>query len=67
MDLLVVAVGVVFLLWPLQYRWHIARIEKRLADRGEDVQRFRTTMKRVQPLVYAMPALGLLLIVVELA
>ena len=60
------AVGVVFLLWPLQYRWHIARIEKRLA-RGEDVQRFRTTMKRVQPLVYAMPALGAALIVVELA
>ena len=44
MDVPEVIAGALFVVWPLQYRWHMGKIESRIAARGDDPERFRRRM-----------------------
>lgn len=64
-----VAAGLLFMFWPVQYRWSIGRISRRLGDSGGDVERFERKMLH-PPVSYLPPMLavvGLMLVIVGLA
>jgi hypothetical protein len=60
-----IVAGVLFVLWPLQYRRSIGRIRRRLWERGGDVQKFDRAMNRawIRAAVVSSPFAGALLIV----
>jgi hypothetical protein len=68
MDVPLIAAGALFVIWPLQYRWNIGRIRRKLTDRGGDVERFDTAMERpwINAIVKTSPVAGLILIVLGL-
>jgi hypothetical protein len=65
MDGLTVLAGVLFVIWPVQYRWSIRRIRRRVEERGGDVERFERAMDRrwIRLMLAAAPVLGVVLIV----
>jgi hypothetical protein len=67
-DVWTIIPGVLFVIWPVQYRWSIGRIQDRLSQRGGDIERFRSTMDRswIRATLVAFPALGVALIIVGL-
>jgi hypothetical protein len=65
MDGLTVLAGVLFVIWPVQYRWSIRRIRRRVEERGGDVERFERAMDRrwMRVMLAGAPVLGVVLIV----
>jgi hypothetical protein len=65
MNGLTVLAGVLFAIWPIQYRWSMRRIRRRVEERGGDVERFERTMDRrwMGLMLAATPVLGVVLIV----
>jgi hypothetical protein len=68
MDAWIIIPGVLFVIWPLQYRWSTGRIQRRLSQRGGDIERLRSTMDHswIRASLMAFPALGVVLIIVGL-
>jgi predicted ABC-type ATPase len=64
-DAWTVLAGVLFMVWPLQYRWSISRVRRRVKEGGGDVERFERAMDRrwIRVMLVASPAIGVLLIV----
>jgi hypothetical protein len=60
--------GALFVIWPVQYRWSIGRIQDGLGQRGGDSERLRSTMDPswIRTSLVALPALGVVLIIVGL-
>ena len=46
MDPVLLLAGVLFLIWPIHFRWTMGRIRKRLVERGDDPERFEQSMDR---------------------
>jgi hypothetical protein len=65
MDGLTVLAGVLFVIWPIQYRWSMRRVRRRVEERGGDVERFERTMDRrwIWLMLAAAPVLGVVFIV----
>jgi hypothetical protein len=59
-----IVAGVLFVVWPLQYRHSIGRARERIAQHGGDVERFEATMDRrwIRVALRAAPVVGALLI-----
>jgi hypothetical protein len=64
-DGLTVLAGVLFVIWPIQLRWSVRRIRRRVEERGGDAARFERTMDRrwIRLTLVAAPVIGALLIV----
>jgi len=64
-DGLTVFAGVLFAISPIQYRWSIRRIRRRVEERGGHVERFERAMERrwMRLMLVAAPVFGVLLIV----
>jgi hypothetical protein len=60
-----VLAGILFVIWPLQYRWSIRRVRRRVEAHGGDVERFERAMDRrwIRVMLAAAPVIGVLLIV----
>ena len=60
-----VLAGILFVIWPLPYRWSMRRVRRRVEVRGGDVERFERAMDRrwIRAMLVAAPAIGVLLIV----
>jgi hypothetical protein len=67
-DALEVIAGVLFVLYPLHYRWEIRRIEDRIAARGGDADQFRAQMnhRAIRISLVVAPLVGIVFIVLGL-
>lgn len=65
MDVSLVVAGALFVVWPLQHRRSMRRIEGRIAARGGDVERFQRAMDRrwISALLWCAPVVGVALVV----
>lgn len=64
-DIWLIVAGVLFLIWPLQYRRSVRRIHERVATRGGDIGRFDRSMSRpwIRAMLIISPLAGIGLIV----
>jgi hypothetical protein len=60
--------GVLFLIWPIHFRWTMGRIRRRLVERGDDPARFEQAMDRrfIRLGLVISPIGGVILIVLGL-
>jgi hypothetical protein len=60
-----VVAGALFAAWPLQFRFSIARVRERVAQRGGDARRVEAAMDRrwIRVALWVAPVVGALLIV----
>ena len=65
MNWMLLIAGVLFVVWPLQYRRQMAKIERRLGERGGDPDGFHQHMDRgwIRFALIAAPVAGILMIV----
>ena len=61
-----VVAGALLVVWPLQYRYSMAKVRRRVIERGGDIKRLDRAMDRasIRAALVISPILGILVIVV---
>jgi hypothetical protein len=68
MDIGLVVGGALFVVWPFQHQRSMRRVERRIAARGGDVERFKRSMDRrwIIVLLRGAPVVGVALVALGL-
>jgi hypothetical protein len=63
-----VVAGLMFIVWPLIYRWQMGKVHDKMVARGADVARFDRGMNRpfFRVTLWVIPVLGVVVLVAGL-